>query len=294
LRFCDFSEIAISVVQGTLAISGILAILQFQPESNSSFTRDSYDIRDSCNVAISTGKRFRFHQGSLRFQGFLQFCNFNRKAILVSPETLAISGIPAILQFQRESDFSSTRDPYDFRDSCKFAISIEKRFGSIGDPSNFRDSCDFAISARKRFRFHRRSLRFQGLLKFCDFSEKAISVAQGTLAIPEILAILRFQPESNFSSTRDPCDFKDSCNVAISTGKRFRFHQGSLRFQGFLRFCNFNQKAILIPPGTLAISGIPVILRFQQESDFSSTKDPCDFRDSCDFAISTGKQFQFH
>jgi hypothetical protein len=58
-----------------------------------------------------------------------------------------------------------------------------------------------------------------------------------------ILAILQFQPVSDFTSTRDPCDL-----------------------------------------------GILAIWQFHPVRDkFSFTRaDPCDFRDSCDFAISTG------
>jgi hypothetical protein len=79
----------------------------------------------------------------------------------------------------------------------------------------------------------------------------------GTLAILGILAILQFQLESESGSTRDPCDFKDCCDLAIfnrqaisdskwtlansmetcnfmiSSGQRFDFHQEPLQFWGF-------------------------------------------------------------
>jgi hypothetical protein len=244
----------------------------------------------------------------------LRFCDFKGKAISVPPGTLAISGIPAILQFQPDSDSSSMRDPCDFRDSCDFAISTGKRFQFHQGSLRFQGIMRFAISARKRFQVIKGPLQFQGFLRFCDLNWKALSIAQGILAISGILAILQFQPlsnsvspgflaisgilailqfqrVSNFNCTRDPCDFRDSCNFATSARRRYQLHKGPLQLQGFLQFCDFKGKAISVPPGTLATSRIPAILRFQPESDSSSIRDPCDFRDSCDFAISTGKQF---
>jgi hypothetical protein len=65
-------------------------------------------------------------------------------------------------------------------------------------------------------------------MRFCDFSTKAISNAQGTLAIFENLAILQFKLESESNSTRDTNDFGDSCDFAILARKRSHITQGLL------------------------------------------------------------------
>jgi hypothetical protein len=110
-----------------------------------------------------------------------------------------------------------------------------------------------------------------GILAFCDFNRKAISGPPKTLAISGILAILRFQPESDFN-------------------------QGPLVILGILAFLQFQrgEKPISDAPGTLAISRILAILRLSTGKQSSSTRDPCEFKEFSNFAILVRKQFQFH